>query len=59
MRVQTRILLPVQVAVLLSNLLNELIPAIQGNCMSVVSAQLGSLPVALSLTVAAVIFGLL
>lgn len=58
-RVQARILLPVQLSVLLSILLLELIPAVEGQCMAVVHSQLGNVPLQLSLSVAAAVLGIL
>lgn len=58
-RVQVRILVPVQLGVLLSILLLELVPAVEGHCMAVVHSQLGNLPLQLSLTVAAAVLGIL
>lgn len=58
-RVQARILLPVQLGVLLSILLLELIPSLEGHCMAVVHSQLGNLPLQLSLAVAAAVLGIL
>lgn len=51
-----RVVAPVQLAVLLSILLLELVPSLRGSCMSEVSSQLGDLPVTLSLAVASTIF---
>ncbi|KAL4452205.1 hypothetical protein ABPG75_007867 [Micractinium tetrahymenae] len=58
-RVQARILLPVQLGVLLTILLLELVPALEGHCMSVVHSQLGNLPLQLSLTVSAAVLAIL
>lgn len=55
-RVQARVVAPVQLAILLSILLLELVPTLRSSCMSEVSSQLGDLPVMLSLAVASTIF---
>ncbi|PSC72141.1 alpha beta-hydrolase [Micractinium conductrix] len=54
-RVQVRVLGPVQVAMLLAALLMELVPSLRGNCTSAVSTQVGNLSLELSLTLAAVV----
>ncbi|KAL4859424.1 L-2-hydroxyglutarate dehydrogenase [Chlorella vulgaris] len=58
-RVQMRIVGPVQAAVLLSVVFLELVPSLQGNCMSAVNVQLGNLPMELSLALAAVVLAVL
>eukprot|EP00887_Chlorella_sp_A99_P000326 scaffold13.g326.t1 len=58
-RVQARVLAPVQVAVLLSVLMMETAPSLRGNCMSAVSSQIGTMSVELSLTLAAAVLSLL
>jgi hypothetical protein len=54
-----RIVGPVQAAVLLSVVFLELVPSLQGNCMSAVNVQLGNLPMELSLALAAVVLAVL
>ncbi|KAL4441188.1 hypothetical protein ABPG77_011425, partial [Micractinium sp. CCAP 211/92] len=58
-RVQARVVAPVQLAVLLSILLLELVPSLRGSCNATVSSQMGDLPVTLSLAVASTIFAVL
>ncbi|KAL4452204.1 hypothetical protein ABPG75_007866 [Micractinium tetrahymenae] len=58
-RAQARVVAPVQLAILLTILLLELVPALRGSCMSEVSSQMGDLPVTLSLAAASTIFAVL
>jgi hypothetical protein len=58
-RVQLRTIGPVQFALFLSALLLEVVPTLQNNCVAAVNAQMGNLPLELSLTLAATVLTIL
>ena len=59
LRVQARLVSPVLVAVVVSVLLLDMVPALRGSCGSALITSLGNLPVQLSLTVAAAVLAIL